>query len=58
MDMEPQVVVPVETREMTRINTEKGEIHVIHEITLGDLLLLTAIVALLIFHVLSRVIRR
>ncbi|MBK5447037.1 hypothetical protein [Peribacillus sp. TH24] len=56
--MEPQVVVPVETREMTRINTEKGEIHVIHEITLGDLLLLTAIVALLIFHVLSRVIRR
>lgn len=54
----PQVVVPVEIREMTRIDTEKGAIHVIHEITLGDLLVSTSVVALLIFLVLSRVIRR
>lgn len=55
---EPQIVVPVETREMTRIDTDKGEIHVIHEITLGDLLVSTSIVAILIFLVISRVIRR
>lgn len=54
----PQVVVPVEIREMTRIETEKGNIHVIHEITLGDLLVSTSLVAILIFMVLSRVIRR
>lgn len=55
---EPQIVVPVETREMTRIDTDKGAIHVIHEITLGDLLVSTSIVAILIFLVISRVIRR
>ncbi len=54
----PSVVVPVEIREMTRVETEKGNIHVIHEITLGDLLVSMSIVALLIFQVLSRVIRR
>ncbi|MBU8733704.1 hypothetical protein M3205_23265 [Cytobacillus firmus] len=58
METEPQVVVPVEIREMTRVETEKGNIHVIHEITLGDLLVSMSLVALLIFQVLSRVIRR
>lgn len=54
----PSVVVPVEIREMTRVETEKGNIHVIHEITFGDLLVSMSLVALLIFLVLSRVIRR
>ena len=53
---EPQIVVPVEIREMTRIETDKGKIHVIHEITLGDLLVSTSLIAILIFMVLSRVI--
>ncbi|MDQ0412901.1 hypothetical protein [Mesobacillus stamsii] len=54
--MDPQVVVPVEIREMTRVETEKGNINVIHEITFGDLIVSTSIIALLIFLVLSRVI--
>lgn len=54
--MDPQVVVPVEIRELTRVETEKGNIQVIHEITLGDLLVSASLVALLIFMVLSRVI--
>lgn len=54
--MEPQVVIPVEIREHTVVETEKGNIHVIHEITLGDLLISMSIVAFLIFQVLSRVI--
>lgn len=58
MDQEPQVVVPVDIREMTRIDTPKGEIHVIHEVTLGDLLIATTLVATLIFMVISRVVRR
>jgi len=58
MEPEPQIVVPVDIREMTRFETEKGNIHVIHEITLGDLLVSTALVAILIFMVISRVVRR
>jgi len=58
MEPEPQIVVPVDIREMTRFETEKGNIHVIHEITLGDLLVSTALVATLIFMVISRVVRR
>lgn len=55
---EPQVVVPVEIRELTRVETEKGNINIIHEVTLGDLLVSLSIAAFLIFQVLSRVIRR
>jgi hypothetical protein len=51
------VFVP-DVRTMTTIDTPKGQINVIHEITLGDLLVSTALVAMLIFMVLSRVIRR
>lgn len=58
MQEDPQVYVPVDVREMTRLENESGEIHIIHEITLGDLLVTTAIVAFLIFSLLSRVIRR
>jgi hypothetical protein len=54
----PQVVVPVEIREMTRIETDKGKIHIIHEITFGDLLISTFLVAILIFQVISRFVRR
>jgi hypothetical protein len=43
---------------ITTISTAKGAINVIHEITLGDLLVTMSIVATLIFNVLSRVIRR
>lgn len=56
METSPEVVVPVEIREMTVIETEKGVINVIHEITLGDLLLSTVLMAALIFSVVSRVI--
>jgi hypothetical protein len=45
-------------RTMTTIDTPKGQINVIHEITLGDLLVSTTLVAVLVFMVLSRVIRR
>lgn len=55
---QPQVVVPVEIREMTRFENEKGHINIIHEITMGDLLVSTSLVAILIFMVLSRFIRR
>lgn len=55
---DPQVVVPVEIREMTRFETDAGNIHVIHEITLGDLVISTLLAAILIFIIVSRVIRR
>ncbi|MBM7543247.1 hypothetical protein [Amphibacillus cookii] len=50
------IVVPVDVREMTRFVTDIGEIHVIHEITLGDLIVSTTITALIIFLLISRVI--
>lgn len=53
-----QVVVPVEIREMTSHQTPEGTINIIHEITIGDLLVSMSLLALLIFQVLSRVIRR
>jgi hypothetical protein len=46
------------TTPKTVILTSKGTIEVIHEITLGDLLISTTLVAMLIFMVISRVIRR
>jgi hypothetical protein len=46
------------TSPKTVIETSKGFIEVIHEITLGDLLIATTLVAMLMFMVLSRVIRR
>jgi hypothetical protein len=54
----PQVVVPVEIREMTRIETDKGNIHVIHEVTLGDLLVSTLILVVVAFMVVERFTRR
>lgn len=58
MQDDVQIVVPIDGREMTKIETDKGEIHVIHEVTQGDLLIAACLVAILIFMVLSRVIRR
>lgn len=55
---ELQLVVPVEIREYTPFVTESGNIYVIHEITLGDLLISTLIMALLAFTVISRIVRR
>jgi hypothetical protein len=47
-----------DVRTMTTIDTGKGQIHVIHEITIGDILLSTILMAILIFMVLDRMIRR
>ncbi len=58
METDPQIVVPVEIREMTRVETDKGNIHVIHEITLGDLLISTLLLAILAFTVVERFVRR
>jgi len=58
METDPQIVVPVEIREMTRVETDKGNIHVIHEITLGDLLISTLLLAILAFMVVERFVRR
>jgi len=57
---EDEIIVnsPIDTREMTVFETDKGEIHIIHEITLGDLLISTLLAATLIFLVISKVIRR
>lgn len=51
------VFVP-DVRTMTTIETGKGQFQVIHEITLGDILLSTVLMAILIFTVLDRLIRR
>lgn len=55
---DPQVVIPIEIRELTPFVTESGNINVIHEITLGDLLVSTLIMALLVFTVIGRIVRR
>ncbi|MBM4765451.1 hypothetical protein [Bacillus sp. B15-48] len=55
---EPIVVVPVEIREITRTENDMGKINIIHEITLGDLIVSTFLFAILIFMFLERVIRR
>ena len=55
---EPQVVVPVDTREMTVVDSNAGTINVIHEVTIGDLLVSTALFILIIFMLIDRVVRR
>lgn len=55
---ELQAVVPIEIREHTPFVTEAGDINVIHEITLGDLLISTVLMAILIFQVLTTFFRR
>jgi len=57
-EMEVMVTSPIDFRESTIFHTEKGDIHVIHEITLGDIVLSTLMMAMLIFLILDRVIRR
>lgn len=53
-----EIVIPVDVREMTTTETTEGTINIIHEITIGDLLVSMSLAAILIFMVLSRVIRR
>lgn len=51
------VVVP-DFRDYTIIPTDTSEIHIIHEMTLGDVVLGSLLMAILIFMVIDRVIRR
>lgn len=53
-----QTVLPIEIREHTPFVTEAGDINVIHEITLGDLLVSTVLMAILIFQVMTTFFRR
>ena len=46
-----------ETSEITVVKAGETTISVIHEMTLGDILIITLITAILIFKVLSRFIR-
>lgn len=56
---DPQLFLPIEWRPYTPFSTGgDGIINVIHEITLGELLLSTLIMALLVFVVISRIVRR
>ncbi|KAF0994399.1 hypothetical protein [Geobacillus sp. TFV-3] len=48
----------VEMREHTVIETKEGNIVVIHEITLGDVVISVILAAMLIFMVLERFMRR
>jgi len=53
------ILLPVEIeREHTLIETPSGNINVIHEITLGDIVLTVAIVSFFIFNVFQRLVRR
>lgn len=48
----------VEMREHTVIETKEGNIVVIHEITLGDIIISVILAAMLIFMVFERFMRR
>jgi hypothetical protein len=48
---------PEQVIEMTTITTEDGNIQVVHQITLGDLLTSSLLFCMLLFLVISRVIR-
>lgn len=57
------ILTPVEVKDLNRttetiLYTEKGNIHVIHEITLGDVIISTILMAMLIFMVIERFVRR
>lgn len=52
------VTAPIDPREQTIMTTGDGAIVVIHEVTLGDVVVSTLIAALLVFMVLEKVIRR
>lgn len=53
-----QTVLPIEVREHTPFVTEAGDINVIHELTLGDLLISVILMAILIFQVITTFFRR
>lgn len=45
-------------RPFTEFETPEGTLHVIHEVSLGDLLISTLILCLIVFVVVARVVRR
>lgn len=53
-----EYVFPIEWRQHDAFTTGDGIINVIHEITLGDLLISTLLLALIVWQVASRLIRR
>lgn len=55
---DPQVMIPIEIREMTRLESSKGDIHIIHEITLGDMIISTLLILILMLMLISKVTRR
>lgn len=57
-DEEPIFIEDTGKTEETIFETENGIIHVIHEITLGDIVISTLLALILIFHLLDRFIRR
>lgn len=57
-DPQVDVIMDLDRTEETIIATGKGKVHVIHEITLGDIITSTLLVAILIFMVLDKFTRR
>lgn len=53
-----QVITDFDRTEETIIQTDSGTIHVIHEMTLGDVVISSLLGMILIFLLLDRVIRR
>lgn len=53
-----QYVYPIEWRQYSSYTSGDGLINVIHEITLGDLLISTLLMVLIVWQVVSRLVRR
>lgn len=54
----PDNVPEVETQTITTFETPEGKIHVVHDITFGDLIISTILMALLIFNVFNAIVLR
>lgn len=48
----------VETQTITTFETPEGKIHVVHDVTFGDLIISTILMALLIFNVINAIVLR
>lgn len=57
-DYPVDVIMDLNRTEETIVATGNGKVHVIHEITLGDIITSTLLVSILVFMVLDRFIRR
>lgn len=58
VDKIEQPVNVQELRTETVFETTQGTIHLVHEMTLGDVVIVTLLMFILIFHILDRFIRR